>query len=70
MGFKFILNPLPKLNGPTGSHTIEIWAKSKIVLFSGHPFIYVFKYILRWAHGKFDMAIRPKEGRKFGHGNN
>ena len=67
MGFKFNLNPLPKLNGPTGSHTIEIWVKSKIVLFLGHPFIYVFKYILRWAHGKFGMSIRPKEGVKFGH---
>ena len=47
MGLKFNLNPLPKLNGPTGSHTIKIWAKSKIVLFSGHAFIYVFKHIFR-----------------------
>ena len=47
MGLKFNLNPLPKLNGPTGSDTVEIWAKSKIVLFSGHAFIYVFKHIFR-----------------------
>ena len=63
MGFKLSLNPLPKLNGPTGSHTIEIWAKSEIVLLSGYLFIYVIKYILRWAHGKFGMLIRPLEGR-------
>ena len=47
MDLKFNLNPLPNLNGPTGSHTIEIWAKSKIVLFLGHAFIYAFKYIFR-----------------------
>ena len=63
MGFKLILNPLPKLNGPIGSHTIEIWAKFEIVLLSGHLFIYVIKYILRWAHGKFGMPIRPMEGK-------